>query len=817
MMASGIEFLVFLVFGLGGSVGAPLGLPPGPEDPLMAAIAPEQCLVYSMWAGSVAPRSDGSVTERWMAQPEIVAAWAKLQQAYVDYSLSMADAEDRTAIRAAAEIARHLMTSSVAFYISEAPLTESGPLEKIVGGVVADFGDQASALHTQVESLVDKFLENADTKPDTLTLGDRRFRTLRIDGPEENRLTWGMLDDRHFAITVGDDEMSGLIARLQTPPPAWLLDLRERLPVPRVSSVSRIDGEQLMQLVTETARQNGGGPEVDTTFERLGLNQFRGFNVVTGLDEDGFLGRAELLVADTPTGLFDLFSDQPLEPGMLGLVGNDRMLVSAAALSPRKLFRLIRDLAGINEFAEQEFREMIDQLNLMAGLNLETDIINQLDEFAYVYGSVNLANPTAGWVLAAGASREMGLTDPFEKIVDLITSWLDENGDFRLENSDVSGNAVLTLSDRRDWAFMPDISWSLANGEIVFSLDKSSIRRHLRREPMASDALVNDAWSARLFTPPHDQAVGPVLVSSVDYSQLVGIGLPVFSALVGQSLPPDLGFSLDDLPPVDVLTREMKPSLTSVFRTPQGYEFVHRQTLPGGSPVNLVAAGGVVSLPAMIQLRRAARRTVSANNIRQLVLAMHNYHDANRALPARFSKDAAGQPLLSWRVHVLPYLEQGDLYRQFHLDEPWDSPHNQALIEKMPELFAHPGLKLEPGRTVYQVPQGPDAIMSDPVQTCDDTEYPTGTGLEQIADGTSQTALVLETSADLAVIWTKPDDYRWEEQMRPAKGLCDAWKNGVNVGLADGSVQFLSFEKLASIFEPLVKKSDGEVVELWDE
>lgn len=820
MITSGIslQFLIFLFFGLGGSLGAPFGLPPGPEDPVMSAIAPDECLAYSTWSGSVTPRADGPVTERWLAQPEMLESWQKIQTAYIDYCVSMADTEDESAIRSAARLAQHLMTNSAAWYASEVVIGDWGP-EKMIGGAVVDLGDDASQLYDDINELVSHMIADSDLTVESTTIDDRPFQILRIELPDEGRLafTWGMIDDRHFAATSGEGEMKRLLDRAATPPPQWLTELRQRLPVQRVSSVSHVDGSRLMKLVVTSIQMTGAGPEVDEVMRRIGLDGFRGFNIVTGLDDDGFIGRGEILIEGEPVGLLGMFSDTPLQPEMLGSIADDRMLVTAAALSPSKIFQMVRNLAEINEHGEREFRETIDGLNQAAELDFEHDIINQLDEHAYVYGSINLTNPSAGWVLSGGASSEMALTDPYENIMKMITTNLEKIDEFELTESDVNGNAVFTLDDQREWAFMPDISWSLANGEMLFSFDKSSIRRHLRRESMASDAMVKNQWFARLFEPPHDDATGPVMVSSVDYAQMIKIGLPILSPFADQMFPDDLDFSFDDLPSVDVLTRDMRPSMTSVFRTSRGLEFVQRQTYPGGSPVNLIAGTATITLPAITAARRAAMRTDSANRMRQMVLAMHNYHDANGALPARFAMDAEGNPLLSWRVHILPYIEQNDLYQQFHLDEPWDSEHNKTLVDQMPSDYSHPSLKLESGHTVYMAPQGPGAIMIDPESSVEERGNPVGTRFEDVRDGTSQTALLLETSAENAVIWSKPDDYKWEDQMRPENGLCDAWKSGVNVALADGSVQFFTFEKLADIFEALVKSSDGEVIDLWND
>ena len=82
-----------------------------------------------------------------------------------------------------------------------------------------------------------------------------------------------------------------------------------------------------------------------------------------------------------------------------------------------------------------------------------------------------------------------------------------------------------------------------------------------------------------------------------------------------------------------------------------------------------------------------AERARSMNNLRQLMLALHNYHDAHGHFPTDI-RDKDGKPLLSWRVHILPYIEQENLYRQFKLDEPWDSEHNKKLVKSMPKVFA---------------------------------------------------------------------------------------------------------------------------------
>ncbi len=70
-----------------------------------------------------------------------------------------------------------------------------------------------------------------------------------------------------------------------------------------------------------------------------------------------------------------------------------------------------------------------------------------------------------------------------------------------------------------------------------------------------------------------------------------------------------------------------------------------------------------------------------------MALAMRNYESAYGHLPPAVVYGENGQPLYSWRVLILPYIEEDELYRQFKLDEPWNSPHNIQLLERMPILY----------------------------------------------------------------------------------------------------------------------------------
>ena len=201
-------------------------------------------------------------------------------------------------------------------------------------------------------------------------------------------------------------------------------------------------------------------------------------------------------------------------------------------------------------------------------------------------------------------------------------------------------------------------------------------------------------------------------------------------------------------------------------------------------------------LPAVQAAREAARRMQSTNNLKQLMLSLHNYHDAYKQFPSRSFKGANGKPLLSWRVAVLPFIEEGALYQQFHLDEPWDSEHNIQLLEKMPATFRHPSFSGPQGQTVYLAPYYESTVWSQ--------DKPK---IAQITDGTSNTIALFEVDDGHAVPWTKPEDLDLHEL-----DIIDCFRpTGSNVGFFDGSIKFLARDVEPNLLKALITSAGGEV------
>jgi len=195
-------------------------------------------------------------------------------------------------------------------------------------------------------------------------------------------------------------------------------------------------------------------------------------------------------------------------------------------------------------------------------------------------------------------------------------------------------------------------------------------------------------------------------------------------------------------------------------------------------------------------------RVQAKNNLKQIGIALHNYHDVHGSFPvAKNPQNPAGSQL-SWRVHILPFLEQGPLYQQFKLNEPWNSPHNMRLINQMPDTYRRPGSTAGPGKTNYLGIDGPGGVM----------ENGGGTKFRELIDGASNTVLVVEVEDRAAVTWTKPEDYRYNRN-DPKRNL-GGWDGGFHVLFCDGAVMFISEHFNPQELLKMFQMNDGERLNL---
>lgn len=204
----------------------------------------------------------------------------------------------------------------------------------------------------------------------------------------------------------------------------------------------------------------------------------------------------------------------------------------------------------------------------------------------------------------------------------------------------------------------------------------------------------------------------------------------------------------------------------------------------------------------------AVSRTTSQANLQQIGVGFHNAHDALGVFPQGVA-DKSGKIGLSWRVALLPFIGEGNLYKQFKLDEPWDSEHNKKLIAKMPKVYA-PGSDTN-GYTYYRSFTGANTVMPPPAQQLQPGQVVPGVRITSITDGTANTLLVAEATEP--VIWTKPDELAFKPGQPPKVGG-GVFGNGFCAVRCDGSTVFVAQSIDGVTLSNAIQINDGNVVVL---
>jgi hypothetical protein len=229
--------------------------------------------------------------------------------------------------------------------------------------------------------------------------------------------------------------------------------------------------------------------------------------------------------------------------------------------------------------------------------------------------------------------------------------------------------------------------------------------------------------------------------------------------------------------------------------------------------LSLLGVSCALVLPCLQKSRDRENWLESSSNLKYIALALHNYQETYGRLPPAAITGKDGKPLYSWRVVLLPFLEQNALFQQFHLDEPWDSPHNKPLLEKVPRYYSYPPGGYPDTMTRYQVFVGPGTAFERGGLTWDD--FP---------DGTANTFLVVE--AGEPVPWTKPVDLVYDPtgplpplgggSGKPVHFLCyELWRNpGFVAAFADGKVRFIRSTTDERTIRALITRNGDEKVDV---
>jgi len=793
----------------------PVGLPPGPEDPVVANVAPQECLFYLGWASMAKPDPKSpNQLEQLFAEPEVQQLVGEVERRVRDglhqWYLIGGFMEHYDAIWHIKKV----ISSPGAMYLANLEMHGSRQPPGIQAGAILGLGDDAA----KVRKTLEEYGQMVGGLVETMKVGEESFYRVK-PGPEAPLITWGVYG-RHVVVGIGEGEAEAIVKRMEGRPPEWLVGMRKRLVVDRPATVSYVNVRKIVQMI-----QAGVGPEAEPVIKGLGLDNFISYASVAGLDKEGYVSKSLLATVKQGGDLLAFLGGKPLEAKDLTPIPRDATLAAAARIEPDRLWETIFSmLAKADPRGAERFAEGLSQAEQQLGFKLREALLKPLGGVWCIYNS-----PGEGGLVVTGLTVVGQLNDAkrvkathdrllaeLKKSIEALQRAMQGREvqspirQFKCAGQDVymlefpfGPAAAMRRGPGPDFPFAP--SWCLTDKELIVALFPQNVKAYLLRgEGYQSLATAPEVAEVLKSEP------GPVALSYVDTPELFRLVYPMVQIgakfMTAQMQRQGVDVPMAVLPSAPAVGKHLRPGVTAVRRTQDGLETTSRQSMPGqniGASAPVMAA---LLLPAVQAAREAARRSQCANNLKQIGLALLNYENAHKSFPPAYSVDKNGKPLLSWRVLILPYLEQNPLYQQFHLDEPWDSEHNKKLIDVTVMCYRCPsGLPL-PGKTTYLTVRGKDTIFPAGEK---------GIDIAAIRDGTSNTILVVEAGDQSAVEWTKPDDFTPDEK-NPTKGLLGHHPGGFNVVMADCSVHFLSAGIDPNVLRALSTRNGGEVIRYED-
>ena len=810
-----LVLIVSFALSLGGAAGLPLSVPPLPPDPVLARVAPDECLFHFETAGLAAPEAETrNLTERMLANPEMKEFLSKVAEQIMGLVRQRPPAgpESAEAIGGFLEAA---LTRPLALTVERfEPPSPKGP-PALVASLVIRVGDRAEAIEKAAAWL-------AGSMPlafEPVDIGGRSWQ--RLAGPVGpfGPLSWG-INDGSFVLAVGPDALESLLARMKDAgrkPPAWKSAIQKRLPVERQSTLTYVNAGEALRIAISLP-----APDRDkllALLEASGIGGLETIAGVSGMTAEGISAHSWLGFDGPPKGLF-----APPAEGIgrrqLARIPADASLAQSWSLD---LSATLATVLGIIESVEPrsaaEIRENMQRVRAVVGFDIDTHLLKPLGPDWTV-----LSVPAPGGMLphlaiVAGVRDRATFAKTHKALLGIARNAA-AAGDMQLAIREVAyrDHTLFCLESSAPGVPIPITpTWCLTDDALLVTLSPQLMKTLLARGADAG-GLDGVAEVERAVA-----AGDPALVGVVDPVWLLGslCGLYEMAAPMARGMTAEQGLDVDlpQLPATAAIMPFSRPQVTTIRHQADGIVLESTGTIPLGP---LTAGGGIAGispastpvlvgllLPAVQSAREAARRAQVMNNFKQVMLAMLTYESTHGRLPAQAICDKEGKPLLSWRVMLLPYLEEGNLYEQFRLDEPWDSEHNLKLVERMPAVYGDPSAPPEQvarGMTTCQVLAGEGTSFLEPNK---------GERASGISDGLSRTVAIVEAMPDNAVPWTKPDDIEFDPE-QPLAGVGNPLRAGgvFAAAMFDGSVRLLSPDIDPGVFKAAVTPNGGEPVGL---
>ena len=780
------------------------------------SVAPDECWMYSTWSNHTNPDPNSvNHTDQLLAEPE-VNAFANDIVERVGRILPMAfanapEAQQQQIAEVAPSITNALFKKSGCFFVEKVTTHDPETPPEIEGAFLLEIGDDAAKVAQTLAQLA-----GGEAGVKGVQIGGKPFAEIPLDPGSGINILIGSTDS-YLIMGMGSDCVERALQRISgKKTPAWLNELDSRHSLGRRTTLGIFDVQKIRNALLPL-----GGPPAVQIVNAIGLGNVQSLETSSGYSETEMVSRVLLQVDGKPQGALALFGDSGIQAGELNHIPADSLFAMALSVAPEKVFNFAQSL--MLQFspsdAESMMRDMT-QFQQETGVDVRNDIINQIGPTWCLYNGASDGWFT-GMALTVSVDEPNRLAGALKKLVQTAMAESDGNEYAPRFSSRMVGDAEIHTVQIPEMPLPFEPSWCISGNRLIVGMFPQSITPIAR--PMEYEPLLD---SVSL------EGYGRSFSSSDANAKLLGFGYqdsqkqfeilyPYVQMIMGMSrmfmtemadMPPEAAEMMEtlfggiNLPPARSIHKHLVPTVSVFRQTASGFEAETRQTIPMVDVTFTVPVAIGLLLPAVQQVRVAAKRAQSQNNLKQLALAIHNFESVFQKLPSGFGVRNEGEQPVSWRVMILPYLEQQALYDSYRFDEPWDSEHNVELAQNMPEVYRSPNSQAEPGMTVYLGIGGVGGAMG-----VDNNGLSRPRKFRDFRDGMSNTILFLEASDQLAVPWTKPDAGVDPENF-DFYSLFGQYPGGFNAALSDGSVSFLSGNLDPEILKLMMEMNDGKII-----
>ena len=624
---------VFLLSATTGGVGLPFGVPPTPEDPVLARALPEQCLFCLSWAGTASPNPNSTnQTEQLLAEPEVQeflgAVSRKVHSSFSQVgnltSLLAAGSVDSQKAAGTASPFPEMMLRSVVMhtgiiFASEVarPKTGKGGPIQIEGGIVVSVGDDAPVVKESIRlwgPIIEKMFESAATQSkkgsgrrahdgsQTSKSGDDKLHksskgsespsgpatiTLKPDSVKLGGPVAITVTENYLVVGIGEGVVERTLARMKSgKAPKWWAAINEQLPIDRRSVVAYADVRSLGGLIC-SAMEPEQRAKTREILELLGVSNAASWIEVWGLDGNDFANKTLLTLEGEPRGVLQLVSDHPLKPADLAPVPSDATMAAAFRLDmPKAMDLLLALLAKVDPATEAGIVQAVEELKKSHGINLHRELPPFLSDTWCVYAAPGEGNCVFTGLTAVTELRDRAKSTVVYKRMTAAAGKL--WGPPPADESNADWLSLVHVNfQKRDIFYLvgPYLSATyiapaccMTEREMVFALSPQNVKAYLSHDGQ-HEPLYRSPPVSKLFNGGRVPAIAVYGDSRLGL-RILYPALPYSSLHMNADLMVQTDGFLGALPSLPAIDRHMGPTTATLRRTKNGVEFVSRGTIP---------------------------------------------------------------------------------------------------------------------------------------------------------------------------------------------------------------------------------------------